>query len=336
MLSRVAESLYWMARYVERAEAVSRLGAVHFQARLDGGRGAWEGVFRITSDEDVCRRLRAEGGERAVLAYLLSNPDNPNGVLPCLLRARENARGVRDQVSSEMWEHLNRLYFLARDDGAEGLAQGPYAFFRRVRDGSQAFQGIANSTMAHGEAYEFLQLGRYLERAAMTLRIVSVRYAEVNALDEGTVAASLELMTLLKSCSAFEPFRRHPGSGLLPGPVTEYLLLDRQFPRAVLFCLRRAADAMAAVAPPARGRDRLDAPARLLGRLSSDLAYLDISEVLGEGLTRYLNGLQARVQEVGDEVTRTYFNTRVILPMASEPSTAVQQQQQQQQSGRPA
>jgi uncharacterized alpha-E superfamily protein len=333
MLSRVAESLYWMARYVERAEAVSRLVAVHFQALLDGGRGGWEGVVRIASDEGVCRGLHAEGGERAVLAYLLSHPDNPNGVLPCLLRARENARGVRDQISSEMWEHLNRLYFLARDDGAAGLAQGPYAFFRRVRDGSQAFQGIANSTMAHGEAYEFIQLGRYLERAAMTLRIVSVRYAEVVAFDEGTVAASLELMTLLKSCSAFEPFRRHPGSGLLPGPVTEYLLLDRQFPRAVLFCLTRAADAMAAVAPPARGRDRLDAPARLLGRLKAELAYLDIAEVLGDGLKQFLDGMQSRVQELGDEVTRTYFNTRVILP-ASKTVGAVQQQQQQQQQAR--
>jgi uncharacterized alpha-E superfamily protein len=330
MLSRVAESLYWMARCVERAEAVSRLVAVHFQALLDGGRGGWEAVVRIASDEGVCRAIRDEGGERAVLVYLLSHPENPNGVLPCLLRARENARGIRDQISSEMWEHLNRLYFLARDDGAAGLAQGPYAFFRRVRVGSQAFQGIANATMAHGEAYEFIQLGRYLERAAMTLRIVGVRYAEVAALDEGSVAASLELMNLLKSCSAFEPFRRHPGSGLLPGPVTEYLLLDRQFPRAVLFCLNRAADALAAVAPPSRGRDRLDAPARLLGRLKADLAYLDIGEVLGDGLRQFLDGMQSRLRQVGDEVTRTCFNTRVILPAATMAAAAAQQQQQQQ------
>jgi uncharacterized alpha-E superfamily protein len=334
MLSRVAQSLYWMARHVERAEAVSRVVAVHFQARLDGGPAGWGAVVRIVSDEDVCRVIEDEGGERAVLAYLLAHPDNPDGVLPCLGRARENARGVRDQVSSEMWEHLNRLYFLARDEGVAGLAQGPYAFFRRVRDGSQAFQGIANATMAHGEAYEFLQLGRYLERAATTLRIVRVRYAEVAALDEGSVAASLELMNLLKSCSAFEPFRRQPGSGLLPGPVAEYLLLDRQFPRAVLFCLARAADAVAAVAAPSQGRDRLDAPARLLGRLRADLAYLDIADVLGDGFHPLLDSMQSRLDQVGEEVTRVFFNTRVILPAARKAAAAAQQQQRQQQQSR--
>jgi len=331
MLSRVAESLYWMARYVERAESVSRVVAVHAQALLDGGRGGWEGVARIASVEDRYHRLLEEGGDRTLLAYLLASPENPNGVLACLTRARENARGVRDQITSEMWEQLNRLYFLVRDDSSAGLAQGLYAFFRQMRDGAQAFQGVANATMAHGEAYEFIQLGRYLERAAMTLRIVGVRYDEVSALEEGSVEAGLALIALLKSCSAFEPFRRHPGSGLLPGPVTEYLLLDRQCPRAVLFCLNRAADAVAAVAPPARNGDRLDAPARLFGRLKADLAYLDIAEVLGDGLKRFLEGMLARIGQVGDEVTRTSFNTRVILPATRASGSALRQQQQQQQ-----
>jgi uncharacterized alpha-E superfamily protein len=336
MISRVAESLYWMARYIERAEAVSRLVAVHYQALLDGGgRSGWDAVVRMTGDGVLFGGLYQESDERSVLEFLLARPENPNGVLACLSRARENARGVRDQISSEMWEHLNRLHLLVRDESHSGRAQGPYALFRQVRDGSQAFEGISAATMTHGEAYEFLQLGRYLERSATTVRILGARYDEVMAPEEGSAAASLELISLLRSCSAFEPFRHQPGSRLLPGPVVDYLLLNARFPRAVLFCLARSAEATAMVAPPARSGDRLDAPARLLGRLKAELAYLDIGEVLGDGLAAFLDGLLQRLHQVGDEVTRTYFNTRVILPAGKSGGLAQQQQQQQQQQQAP-
>src|SRR5436305_12531258 len=133
MLSRVAESLYWMARHIERAEAVSRLAAVSFQAQLDGGAAAgWDGIVRITGDLEQFRTLFREGGEQSALEFLVSHPANPNGVLACLVRGRENARSVRDQISSEMWEHLNRLYLLARDGKAAAMSEGPYSFFRQV------------------------------------------------------------------------------------------------------------------------------------------------------------------------------------------------------------
>ena len=327
MLSRVAESLYWLARYIERAEAVSRLVAVTFQARLDGGDpGGWEDVVRVTTD-GVAPGLCPDGDERAVLAFLLSHPDNPNGVLPCLVHTRENARAVRDQISSEMWEHLNRLVSAVK---SADHAQGPYAFFRQVCDGSQAFQGIAASTMTHGEAYRFLQIGRYLERAATTVRVLEVRYERVNALEEGTAAASLALMTLLRSCGAFESFCRQRGSQLQAGPVARYLLLDPLFPRSVLFCLEQSAAALAA-AVPGRDRDKLDPASRLLGRLRSELAYLDVDDLLGPGLPPFLNDLLKRIHLVGDEITRTCFNTRVILPSSARARGAAQQQQQQQQ-----
>ena len=148
MLSRVAESLYWMARYIERAEAVARLAAVDFQALLDGTRrGRLEDVVRITSDAALFRSVFPSGEEAGVLEFLHAHPANPSGVLVCLSRARENARGMREQISSEMWEHLNRLYLLARDGRAAAMEEGPYAFFRQVRDGTQAFEGITAATM---------------------------------------------------------------------------------------------------------------------------------------------------------------------------------------------
>jgi uncharacterized alpha-E superfamily protein len=336
MLSRVAESLYWMARYIERAEAVSRLASVNFQALLDGGRHrGWDGVVRITGDVVLFRELCPDGHEQGALEFLLSHPANPSSVVACLARARENARGVRDQISSEMWEHLNRLYMLVRDGRAKATSEGPYDFFREVRGGSQAFEGITAATMPQGEAYHHIHLGRYLERGATTVQTVAVRYQEVRALDDGTAAASLELIALLKSCGAFEPFRRHHGSQLQAASVTEYLLLNTSFPRAVLFCLDQIAATLAAVAPAsARAAQKADPPGRLLGRLRADLAYLDVSEVLGDGLDPFLTGLLQRIYQVGDEVTRTYFNTRVILPVAKSAAGGVQQQQQQQQQAR--
>jgi uncharacterized alpha-E superfamily protein len=253
-------------------------------------------------------------------------------VLVCLSRARENARGVREQISSEMWEHLNRLHLLARDGPAAAMAEGPYAFFRQVRDGSQAFEGITAGTMTHAPAYQFIQLGRYLERAVITIRTLSVRYEDVCMLEDGSAAASLELITLLKSCGAFEPFRRQPRAQLRAGEVAEYLLLNSQFPRAVLFCLERTARCLWAVAPPSvRAEEKLDPPARLVGRLRADLDYLDVPEVLQAGLSPLLDDTLRRVHQVGNEVTKTYFNTRVILPTPRAAKFAQQQQQQQQQ-----
>jgi uncharacterized alpha-E superfamily protein len=327
MLSRVAESLFWMARYVERAEAVSRLVAVSYQARLDGVEpGAWADMARMSTEDALVEGL-CGGDEESVLRFLLAHPMNPNAVLTCLARARENARAARDQISGEMWEQLNRLYLLARSGDSDDPAQAPYAFFLQVRDGSQALDGITSATMTHGEAYHFIQLGRHLERATSTVRTLRVRHERVSALTDGTAASSLALMTLLKACGAFEPFRRQGGSQLQAGRVAQYLLLDPLFPRSLLFCLDRCAAALAAAAP-GRDGERLDTPVRLLGRLRADLAYLDADEVVGPGLTRFLEDLLRRIHRIGDEVTRTYFNTRVILP-APRGSRAAQQQQQQ-------
>jgi uncharacterized alpha-E superfamily protein len=332
MLSRVAESLYWTARYIERAEAVSRLAVVNFQAQLDGARSSgWDDVVSITSDVALYRGLCERDDERSALRFLFTHPSNPNGVIATLSRARENARGIRDQVSSEVWEHVNRLYLLARD-GAAAMADEPYAFFRQVRDGSQAFEGITAATMTHGEAYEFIQLGRYLERAVTTVRTLAVRYQEVRSFEDGTAASSLGLMTLLKSCGAFEPYRRQHAAQLQARLVAEYLLLSPLFPRAVLFCLERASRSVAAISAPARSADRLDAPARLLGRLRADLSYLDTGDALEEGLPLLLEHLVRKIHQVGNEITRSYFNARVILPSTSG-GPPVQQQQQQQQQG---
>jgi uncharacterized alpha-E superfamily protein len=226
-----------------------------------------------------------------------------------------------------MWEHLNRLYFLVKDADHEAVMRGPHEFFAQIRSGSQAFQGVTAATMTHGEGYEFLQLGRYLERAEKTVRILDVKYADVSGLRDGSPEASLQLIALLRSCSAFEPFRRTAVGQLQTSRVAEFLLLSRDFPRAVLFCLNRCQRSLALIGagPEAPAATRQEGPERALGRLVAELQYLDVAEVLGAGMRPYLDSLLKRINGVHNEVTRTYFNTQVILP---DPRPQQQQQQQ--------
>lgn len=331
MLSRVAESLYWLARYIERAEDVTRLVAVNFNAMLDtpdlAEQRGWPSVVAITGDDDLFATTFETPTARHVMEFLLWHPLNPNAVTACITRARENARSVREQISSEMWEHLNRLYFWLREIDKNHVLNNPSEFFRAVRDGTQAFQGVAAATMTHGEAYQFIQLGLYLERADKTTRILDVQYVDVHQRSADATRAALLLIALLRSCSAFEPFRRTPGSSLTPEAVAEYLLLNREFPRAVLFCLNRCITALDQVGGNSAAL-RTDNPRRTLGRIAADLDYLDIREVLNGRTDDFLSGLLARLNVVGDDVARAYFNTRVILP-DERPRHQPQQQQQQ-------
>ncbi len=334
MLSRVAESLYWMSRYIERAEDITRILTVNFHAlldtRLEDLERGWQPLIEITGDEALFSQHYRQHNAQTVSEFLLWHPANPNAVVACIQRARENARSVREQISSEMWEHLNRLYFLIRGVNRQSVLRGPHEFFSQVRDGSQAFQGVTDATMTHGEAYEFIQLGKFLERAEKTCRILDVKYATLNTLREGAPEggpeASLQLVAMLKSCSAFEAFRKQAAFHLQAGPVAEYLLLSRNFPRAVLFCLKRCQRAVAAISEE---NDRLSNPAtvsqRALGRICSELEYLDIQEVLDERMHPFLSRLLRQINLAGDDITRDYFNAQVILP-----SPRRQQAQQQQ------
>ncbi|NMB88035.1 MAG: alpha-E domain-containing protein [Chloroflexi bacterium] len=325
----MAESLYWMARYIERAEDLTRLLAVNFNALLDTqpeyAQQGWQPLVTMTGDEALFTEVCGEATAQAVMEFMLWHPLNPNAITTCILRARENARGVREQISSEMWEHINRLYFLIRDTSRATVLASPSEFFRQVRDGSQAFQGITTATMTHGEPYHFMQLGMHLERADKTIRILNAKYLYIDQLSQDSAEASLQLVALLRSCSAFEPFRRAANSELNIELVVDFLLLDRLFPRAALFCLNQGLSALDILGGNGTTPLRPANPRRTLGRVTADLEYLDIHEVLGAGMDPYLHRLLLRLNAVGDDIAQAYFTTRVILP-----DSRPQQQQQQQ------
>jgi len=331
MLSRVAESLYWMARYIERAEDVTRLLAVNFNALLDAqpadARQGWESIVRINGDDDpLFAETYPEANSQSVIQYLFWEPLNPNSVVTCITRARENARGVREQISSEMWEAVNRLYFLTRNAERADALNNATQFFDLIRDRAQAIQGITSATMTHTEPYQFIQLGLYLERADKTARILDTKYMYLNRFLSSPSESSLQLITLLRSCSAFEPYRRSSAGQLDVESVVEYLLINHEFPRAVLFCLNRCQHTLEEIGEDTTVPTKSDAPRRMLGRLNADLEYLDIHEILGENMEPFLRRFLTRLNSIGDEIARTYFNTSIILP-----DERPRQQQQQQQ-----
>ena len=329
MLSRSAETLYWMARYIERAEDITRLLAVNFDALLDirpeDTRAGWLPLVTITGDDTLFLESYKEVTPRAVIDFLLWHPDNPNAVTACINRARENARTVREQISSEMWEHINRLYFRVGDVKHAAVLRNPSDFFNQIRNGSQAFEGITNATLTHGDSYYFMELGRYLERADKTARILHAKYMYISHLEEGSSETYPQLIALLRSCSAFEPFRRAAQGALSLERVVDYLMMDRSFPRAILFCLTHSLQAVETLGHEHSPLGRFEHPRRSLGRLSADLEYMDTNDLFGDSMDPYLNKLLVRMNAISDDVARAYFTTRVILP-----DSRPQHQQQQQ------
>lgn len=330
MLSRVAESIYWMGRYIERAEDLTRLLAVNFNSLLETHPGeanqGWKPLIQMSGDEELFNTLYSETSAQSVTDFLLWHPQNPNAVITCITRARENARTVREQISSEMWEQLNRLYFLVGHTNRQAVLSSPNQFFTQVRDGSQAFQGITAATLTHNEPYQFLQLGLHLERADKTARILDAKFLSIDQNPQNSADTALQLIALLRSCSAFEPYQRTSRGTLNSQSVLEFLLLEHSFPRAVLYCINRGLHCLAQIGTdPSSPSTRADHPTRTLGRLQADLEYLNVQELSNDKMDPFLNDLLDRLFGVGNDISRAYFSTRVILP----DSRPLQHQQQQ-------
>lgn len=315
MLSRVAESLYWSARSIERAENTSRLFGVSFHGLLDARVSdpdqEWQDVLRAVGRDDLYREHFSEYTPKAVTEFLLWHPANPDAVTACVARARENLRGVREQISSEMWEHLNRLHLLVARTRSARVLEAPHEFLVRVREGSHAFQGVTKATLSRGEAFEFLELGAHLERADATARVLLTRAPRLaDGPDD-------RLWSLLRSCGGFEAFRRLETEEAQSERVVEFLLLDRNFPRSVLACAERCLQAVRAIGNSEHAE-------RAVGKLVAKLAFADVPQLDPPSLTALLGDVLVGVNEIGSELGGAYFATRVVLP-----GPYAQQQQQQ-------
>ena len=318
MLSRVAESIYWLSRYVERAENVARFIDVNLHLALDSGAGGyqqWQPLVDTTGDHDVFERRYPEASQTNVIQFLTFDATNPNSILACLRSARENARGMREIISSDMWLQLNKFYLMVQSAADDPSIFGaPYEFFHEVKRASQSFTGITDATMTHGEAWHFGRLGRMLERADKTSRILDVKYfILLPSVDQvGTPIDDIQWAALLRSTSAFEMYRKEHGR-ISPRGVVDFLLLNPQFPRAIRFCLRVARDSFHAISGTPSGTFR-HSPEKLLGQLCSDLAYATVDDIIGRGPHEYLDELQKKMNQVGMGIFDTFFAVRTPDP----------------------
>jgi len=311
MLSRVADSIYWMSRYVERAENVARFVDVNLTLMLDtpdAGGGQWQPLVNISGDEEDFTKRYGQPTRENVLKFLTFDKENPNSILSCLRAARHNARSVREIISSEMWLNLNKFFLRVNVALETGLQLASlHEFFSDVKLGSHLFNGITDATMTHGEGWHFSRLGRELERADKTSRIVDVKYFILlrSLSDVGTALDDIQWAAVLRSASAFEMYRKDRGR-ITPKGVVDYLVLNRLFPRAIHSSLLAARDSLHSISGTALGTFK-NVPEKLLGQLCSEMSYTSVDEIINEGLHEYIDALQDKINQIGAGVFETFF-----------------------------
>lgn len=312
MLSRVAESLYWLSRYLERAEHAARILAIHLNQVVDQDEeraamrrhrlltalyAASDGTAALT-DDDLCRTVGFD-------------LENPNSIASCIRTARENARQVREQINLEMWQQLNQLYLNLRNAHMVGeWDENDIEFFEHIIEQIQLFQGITDATMNHGQGWHFIQIGRFLERAVNTAQLVEIEFAALapahGVSEVSGEAIHLEWLALLKSCAAFEAYSKVYTFDLQPTNIAEFLMLNREFPHSIRFsiaALQRALNSLAEATETHKGTRVY----RLAGRLRSMLEYADIDEIMADGIAGHLTLIRTQSGDIHEALYQSYI-----------------------------
>ena len=306
MLSRVAENLYWLSRYVERAENTARLVNVNAFLLLDLPRGTtpgWEPLIAITGSQPLYQELYGRCDERSVVRFLVGDPRNPTSILSCLQMARENCRTVRDILPREIWELLTQLSLYVRENVAAGLSKkGRHAYLREVIEGSELITGKIISTMLCDEAYHFLAMGRNIERADMTTRIIDVRTSSLLPGDTTELRPfeTIQWVSVLKSLSAYQMYRRKMQAQVHRSEVLRFLFLDRQFPRSFLRCLDAIGESLATLKSPREIVERLK-------DFIAKVAATPVEELRHDDLHAFIDALQLGLIELHEQIATTYF-----------------------------
>ncbi|OAM90647.1 alpha-E domain-containing protein [Termitidicoccus mucosus] len=317
MLSRVANSLYWMSRYIERADNTARLVDVSLQLSLDLQHfdehtldSHWLPVVQSAGDETLFSALHPIPTSDAVIEFLVFQTENTNSILSSVMLARENARMVRDQIPNEFWEELNRLYLFLRSAGARAsFRSDPTQFFQEIKASALHLQGITHATVVRNEGWRFIQAGKYIERADKTSRILDVRHAAFPARGAPgaiTQAGALEWAAVLRSCSAWDAYQALHGAEILPAHVADLLLLSEDFPRSVRFSVQQLNTALRRISGVGDESFSNDAE-KLSGRLLAELFYGTTDEIFDQGLHTYIDALQTKLNTIGEALFRTYI-----------------------------
>jgi len=324
MLSRVADSLYWMSRYLERAEHTTRLLDVNLNLMLDespiSAERRWQRVLQALGKP---KDIEWTGEPYALTLALTFDTENKASILSCIISARENSRHVREQISTEQWHRLNSLYLQVtgpemqrRKDSVAGMSQ-PSEFLQSVMEAVHQFQGVTDSTMNHGEGWQFIQVGRYIERACATALLLQAYHGDLWEYPERAADGNeyLDWMGLLRSATAFEAYCKVYTADLTPDQIFEFLLLDEEFPHSVRFSIDSLQCALEKIQGDS-GKTRAEALRRLSGRLQSSLNYSSVDEILNQDVPSYLSNIQAQCRAIHEMIYELYVDYSIQAALA--------------------
>jgi uncharacterized alpha-E superfamily protein len=317
MLSRIADSLFWLARYIERAEDTARILDVNYHMLIEQSQDSyhlrWEPLIVMAGEENLFRRLYSEVNAENVFEFLAFRQDNPSSILQCIAKARENARTIRDRISREMWEDINGLYHMVgRFNPRDEIAAGPHRFCDKIKFGTHRFHGVTDATLPHDEGWQFLRIGWSLERAEMTSRLVDVQYQ--NLLEEMPAFGmpdNHQWMAVLRSVGAAEAYHRQYHSSIEPEKVADMLILHPQHPRSIRFSTTEVCSGLRAISGTGPGSYANEAE-RLAGKVVDRLSYDKIEEIFQQGLHSYLRELSDMFALIGGDIARNYFYYAVV------------------------
>ena len=326
MLSRVADSLYWINRYLERAENISRFLEVSEAMALDcppGSAEPWLPLVDACGDRRSFDSAYPSGSPKDVIRFLLLDPDNQNSVVSCIARARENARQIRDVITTEMWEQINDLHW-SLQEGETIWNEPAQEQLRIIRRGCQIFYGITDTTLSRDLSWLFSQLGRLMERADKTSRILDVKYFLLLPIPEaiGGVLDELQWITLLRTAGAYQMYRKSMQRGITPTSVAQFLLLDPIFPRSVRFCLKGISDTLQQIQaqPVIMQPDDLDC---LRGQLLARWSYVRIDNLIEGGLHEAIDRLQQDLNRLHCLIEHRYFMSTDFQRPSTDPACAL-------------
>ncbi len=301
LLSRVADATYWMARYIERAENVARYIGVNLNLQLDmplNPHQQWQPLIDTSGDGEDFEKRYGEATQSNVIQFLTYDLDNSNSIYSSLRAARENARSIRETISSEMWAQVNSMYLEIQNQQGMAAPEWLPELFRSIRLNCHMFQGITDATMTHNEAWHFLRLGRKLERADKTTRILDVKYFMLlpSTRDVGTPYDDIHWSAVLKSVSGFEMYRKKFGR-ISPRNIVDFLVMDREFPRSIHYCIRTADESLHSITGIPMGSFGYSSE-RLMGLLRSEMDFASVDQILWGGLHEYLDALQLKMNAI--------------------------------------
>lgn len=321
MLSRVADSVFWVSRYIERAENVARFVDVSQSLSL-GGAPQWAPLVFASGDEELFQKLYGECNAESVLQFLLFDERNSNSILSCLIKARENARTIREILSVSLWEAINRFYLRVREAARhpEPTLHNPATFLERVKRGSHEIIGVTEATMSHGEAWNFGRIGRLIERADKTSRILDVKYFILlpNVTQVGSALDVLQWSALLESTSALHTYRKRFGR-IAPRSVAEFLILDPHFPRSMHSCVTSIHSSLNKITGYLPGQMATPSE-RLCDELHLRFQRTSIHDIIQIGMHEFIDSFQQSLNAIGAAIYHGFFEIRPLESHSSHPS----------------